>query len=167
MLDEEYKEYKYTLDNIEKFTWIDEENYKNKMNEVIELLSELLDSNEQELKITNNPYNEAIGKIIDNKLYVISASHEWILEDRRLIKNEYFNGIVLATGKSIKEFINEDKRIDVFNLKAYTGNLEAFKEGLKKVDSGKLVTLFPTNEDITLQGIKMLPRLERELQRVS
>ena len=167
MLDEEYKEYKYTLDNIGKFTWIDEENYKNKMNEVIELLSELLEDNGEELKITNNPYNEAIEKIIDSQLYNISASHDWILKDRRLIKNEYFNAMVIATGKAIKEFIEEGKRIDVFNLKAYTGNLESFKEGLKKVDSGKLVTLFPTNEDITLQGIKMLSRLEKELQRVS
>lgn len=167
MLGEEYKEYKYTLDNIEKFTWIDEENYKNKMNEIIDLLSDLLDSNEEKLEITNNPYKEEIEKIVDDKLYNVSASHDWILKDSRLIKNEYFNGVVLATGKSIKEFINEGKRIDVFSLKAYTGNLEAFKEGLKKVDSGNLVTLFPTAEDLEMRKIKMLPRLERELQRVS
>lgn len=164
MLDEEYK---YTLDNIEKFTWIDEENYKKEMNQVIELLSDLLEYNGEEIEINNNPYSEAIEKIIDGQLYNISASHDWILKDSRLIKNEYFNGLVLATGKAIKEFIEEGKRIDVFNLKAYTGNLEAFKEGLKKVDSGNLVTLFPTAEDLEMRKIKMLPRLERELQRVS
>lgn len=165
MLDEEYKEYKYTIENIEKFTWINEENYKNKMNEIINLLSELLDSYGEELEITNNPYSEAIEKIVDDKLYSISASYDWIIKDSRLIRNDYFNSIVLATGKSVKEFINEGKRIDVFNLKPYTGNLEAFKEGLRKVDTGKLINLFPSSEDIALQGVKMLPRLEKELQR--
>lgn len=166
MLDEEYKEYKYTIENIERFTWIKEENYKNKMNEIVNLLSELLDSYGEELEITNNPYSEAIEKIVDDKLYSINASYDWIIRDSRLIRNDYFNSIVLATGKSLKEFINEGKRIDVFNLKPYTGNLEAFKEGLRKVDTGKLINLFPSSEDIVLQGVKMLPRLEKELQRV-
>lgn len=167
MLDEEYKEYKCTIDNIEKFKWINEENYKNKMDKIISLLSELLDSYGEELKIINNPYNKAVEKIIDSKLYIISASHDWIVKDSRLIKNDYFNGVILATGKAIKEFINEGKRIDVFNLKAYIGNIEAFKEGLRKVDTGKIINLFPTKEDITLQRVKMLPRLEKELKRVS
>lgn len=165
MLDEEYKEFKYTIDNIKKFTWINEENYKNKMNEVIGLLGDLLDTYGEELGIINNPYSEAIEKIIDNKLYIVNAGYDWIVNDSRLIRNDYFNAIVLATGKSIKEFINEGKRIDIFNLKPYTGNLEAFKEGLRKVDTGKIISLIPTKEDIALQGVKMLPRLERELQR--
>ena len=167
MLDEEYKEYKYTLDNIEKFTWIKEENYKKEMDQVIRLLGDLLDDNGEEIEIVNNPYSEAIEKIVDSQLYNISASHDWIIKDSRLIRNDYFNAIVLTTGKAIKEFINEGRRIDVFNLKPYMDNIEAFKEGLEKVDNGNLVTLFPTNDDIEIRNVKMLPRLEKELKRVS
>lgn len=167
MLDEESKEYKYTLENIEKFTWIKEENYKKEMDQVIGMLTELLDNNRQEIEINNNPYVEAVEKIVDDKLYNISASHDWIMKDSRLIRNDYFNAMVVCTGKAIREFIAEGKRIDVFNLKAYNGNIDVFKEGLSKCDNGKLVTLFPTSQDLEIRNIKMLDRLENELLRVS
>ena len=166
MLDEEYKEYKYTLENMEKFTWIKEEKYKAEYEELFIMLQDLIEENNNKLNIENNPYEAAIEKINDTELYEVDASHEWIMKDKRLIKNVYFNGLVLATGKSIKEFISEGKRIDVFNLKRYKGDLKAFMEGLYKCDTGKIISLIPTKEDKELMTVKMLPRLENELARI-
>lgn len=166
MLDEEYKEYKYTIDNIEKFTWIKEEKYKTEHEELFIMLQDLIEENDNKLNIENNPYENAIEKINDNELYEVSASHEWLMKDSRLIKNNYFNGLVVATGKAIREFIMEGKRIDVFNLKAIRNDIKAFTEGIIKCDTGKLISLIPTEQEKELMNIKMLPRLEKELQRV-
>lgn len=166
MLDEEYKEYKYTIENIEKFTWIKEEKYKAEYEELFIMLQDLIEENNNKLNIENNPYEAAIEKINDTELYEVDASHEWLMKDKRLIKNVYFNGLILATGKSIKEFISEGKRIDVFNLKRYKGDLKAFMEGLYKCDTGKIISLIPTKEDKELMTVKMLPRLENELARI-
>ena len=167
MLDEEYKEYKYTLENIEKFSWIKEEKYKAEYEELFIMLQDLIEENNNKLNIENNPYEIAIEKINDNELYEVSASHEWLMKDSRLIKNEYFNGVIVATGKAIKEFIMEGKRVDVFNLKAIRNDIKAFTEGIIKCDTGKLISLIPTEQEKELMNIKMLPRLEKELQRVS
>lgn len=166
MLEQEKYEYNYTINNIEKFKWINEENYKNEYKVIFELLNDLIEKNNIDVKIENNPYTAALEKIKEVELYEVSASHNWIMKDNRLIKNEYFNGVVLATGKAIKEFISEGKRIDVFNLKRYKGNLKVFTEGLYKCDTGKLISLIPTKEDRELMTIKMLPRLENELARI-
>lgn len=166
MLEQEKYEYNYTINNIEKFKWISEENYKNEYKVIFELLNDLIEKNNIDANIENNPYNAAVEGIKEVELYEVSASHNWIMKDSRLIKNEYFNGVVLATGKAIKEFISEGKRIDVFNLKRYKGNLKVFTEGLYKCDTGKLISLIPTKEDRELMTIKMLPRLENELARI-
>lgn len=166
MLEQEKYEYNYTINNIEKFKWISEENYKNEYKVIFELLNDLIEKNNIDANIENNPYNAAVAGIKEVELYEVSASHNWIMRDSRLIKNEYFNGVVLATGKAIKEFISEGKRIDVFNLKRYKGNLKVFTEGLYKCDTGKLISLIPTKEDRELMTIKMLPRLENELARI-
>ena len=166
MLEQEKYEYNYTMGNIQKFKWINEENYKNQYKTIFSLLEKLIKINNIDVKIENNPYTAAVEKINDTELYEVDASHEWIMKDNRLIKNEYFNGVVLATGKAIKEFINEGKRIDIFNLKRYKGNLKTFMEGLYKCDTGKLISLIPTKEDRELMTIKMLPRLENELARI-
>lgn len=166
MLEQEKYEYNYTINNIEKFKWINEENYKSEYKVIFELLNDLIEKNNIDVKIENNPYTAALEKIKEVELYEVSASHNWIMKDSRLIKNEYFNGVVLATGKAIKEFISEGKRIDVFNLKRYKGNLKVFTEGLYKCDTGKLISLIPTKEDRELMTIKMLPRLENELARI-
>lgn len=166
MLEQEKYEHNYTINNIEKFKWINEENYKSEYKVIFELLNDLIEKNNIDVKIENNPYTAALEKIKEVELYEVSASHNWIMKDNRLIKNEYFNGVVLATGKAIKEFISEGKRIDVFNLKRYKGNLKVFTEGLYKCDTGKLISLIPTKEDRELMTIKMLPRLENELARI-
>lgn len=165
MLDEEYKEYKYTLENIEKFTWIKEESYKNELDTILEMLDNLIEENNRKLNIANNPYTEAVEKINDNVLYEVEASHDWIMSDKRLIKNNYFNGVIVATGKALREFIQEGKGINVFNLKAIRNDIKVFTEGIIKCDAGKLISLIPTAEEIELMTVKMLPRLERELQR--
>ena len=131
-----------------------------------EELEKLIEENNIDVKIENNPYTAAVEEIKEPELYEVTASHDWVMKDNRLIKNEYFNGVVLATGKAIKEFINEGKRIDVFNLKRYKGNLKAFTEGLYKCDTGKLISLIPTKEDRELMTVKMLPRLKNELARI-
>lgn len=166
MIEQEKYEYNYTINNIEKFKWINEENYKNEYKVIFELLNDLIEGNNLDVNIENNPYTAALERIKEVELYEVSASHNWIMKDSRLIKNEYFNGVVLATGKAIKEFISEGKRIDVFNLKRYKGNLKVFTEGLYKCDTGKLISLIPTKEDRELMTIKMLPRLENELARI-
>ena len=166
MMDQEKAEYNYTMENIQRFKWINEENYKNQYNTIFSLLEKLIEENNIDVKIENNPYTAAVEEIKDPELYEVSASHNWVMKDNRLIKNEYFNGVVLATGKAVKEFINEGKRIDVFNLQRYKGNLKAFKEGLYKCDTGKLISLIPTKEDRELMTVKMLPRLENELARI-
>lgn len=166
MIEQEKYEYNYTINNIEKFKWISEENYKNEYKVIFGLLNDLIEKNNIDANIENNPYEAAIEKINDTELYEVDASHEWIMKDKRLIKNVYFNGLVLATGKSIKEFISEGKRIDVFNLKRYKGDLKAFMEGLYKCDTGKIISLIPTKEDKELMTVKMLPRLENELARI-
>lgn len=166
MLDQEKAEYNYTMENIQKFKWINEENYKNQYKTIFGLLKKLIEENNVNVKIGNNPYTAAVEEIKEPELYEVNASHDWVMKDNRLIKNEYFNGIVLATGKAIKEFINEGKRIDIFNLKRYKGNLKVFTEGLYKCDTGKLISLIPTKEDRELMTIKMLPRLENELARI-
>ena len=166
MLDQEKAEYNYTMENIQKFKWINEENYKNQYKTIFSLLEKLIEENDIDVKIENNPYTAAVEEIKDPELYEVNANHDWVMKDNRLIKNEYFNGVVLATGKAIKEFINEGKRIDVFNLKRYKGNLKAFTEGLYKCDTGKLISLIPTKEDRELMTVKMLPRLENELARI-
>lgn len=166
MLDQENAEYNYTMENIQKFKWINEENYKNQYKTIFSLLEKLIEKNNIDVKIENNPYTAAVEEIKDLELYEVNAGHDWVMKDNRLIKNEYFNGVVLATGKAIKEFINEGKRIDVFNLKRYKGNLKAFMEGLYKCDTGKLISLIPTKEDRELMTVKMLPRLKNELARI-
>ena len=166
MLDQEKTEYNYTMENIQKFKWINEENYKNQYKTIFGLLEKLIEENNIDVKIENNPYTAAVEEIKDPELYEVSASHNWVMKDNRLIKNEYFNGVVLATGKAVKEFINEGKRIDVFNLRQYKGNLNVFMEGLYKCDTGKIISLIPTKEDRELMTIKMLPRLENELARI-
>lgn len=166
MLDQEKAEYNYTIENMQKFKWINEENYKNQYKTIFSLLEKLIEENDIDVKIENNPYISAVEEIKDPELYEVNAGHDWVMKDNRLIKNEYFNGIVLATGKAIKEFINEGKRIDIFNLKRYKGNLKTFMEGLYKCDTGKLISLIPTKEDKELMAIKMLPRLENELARI-
>lgn len=166
MLEQEKYEYNYTMENIQKFKWINEENYKNQYKTIFSLLEKLIEENDIDVKIENNPYISAVEEIKDPELYEVNAGHDWVMKDNRLIKNEYFNGVVLATGKAIKEFINEGKRIDVFNLKRYKGNLKAFKEGLYKCDTGKLISLIPTKEDRELMTVKMLPRLKNELARI-
>lgn len=166
MLDQEKAEYNYTMENIQKFKWINEENYKNQYKTIFSLLEKLIEENDIDVKIENNPYTAAVEEIKDPELYEVNAGHDWVMKDNRLIKNEYFNGVVLATGKAIKEFINEGKRIDVFNLKRYKGNLKAFMEGLYKCDTGKLISLIPTKEDRELMTVKMLPRLKNELARI-
>lgn len=166
MLDNEYKEYKYTLENIEKFKWINKEEYIKEYEKIFQVLENALEQNKEELIIKYNPYSVAVEKIQDNILYEIPASHNWILKDNRLIKNSYCNDIVVATGKAIKEFIKEFKYIDPFNLKPLKIDLQAFKEGLKKVDNGLVIPLIPTKEDRELLKIKMLDRLNSELTRV-
>ena len=166
MLDQEKAEYNYTMENMQKFKWINEENYKNQYKTIFSLLEKLIEENNIDVKIESNPYTSAVEEIKDAELYEVSASHNWVMKDNRLIKNEYFNGIVLATGKAIKEFINEGKRIDIFNLKRYKGNLNVFMEGLYKCDTGKLISLIPTKEDRELMTVKMLPRLKNELARI-
>lgn len=163
---EEKISYNYTIKNIENFSYINEEEYKKEYEELFLYLESLLEKNQEKIDIINDPFVEAVEKINDTKLYKITATHEWIISDSRLIKNDYCNGIVLATGKAIKEFIEENVYINPFDLKEYTGDLQAFKEGLKRVDNGKLITLFPTSEDVEMSKVKMLPRLERELLRV-
>lgn len=166
MLDQEKAEYNYTMENMQKFKWINEENYKNQYKTIFSLLEKLIEENNIDVKIENNPYTSAVEEIKDPELYEVNAGHDWVMKDNRLIKNEYFNGVVLATGKAIKEFINEGKRIDVFNLKRYKGNLKSFMEGLYKCDTGKLISLIPTKEDKELMTVKMLPRLKNELARI-
>ena len=166
MLDQEKAEYNYTIENIQRFKWINEENYKNQYKTIFSLLEKLIEENNIDVKIENNPYTAAVEEIKDPELYEVNASHDWVMKDNRLIKNEYFNGVVLATGKAIKEFSNEGKRIDIFNLKRYKGNLKAFMEGLYKCDTGKLISLIPTKEDRELMTVKMLPRLKNELARI-
>lgn len=166
MLEQEKYEYNYTINNIEKFKWINEENYKNQYKTIFSLLEKLIEENNIDVKIENNPYTAAVEEIKDPELYEVSASHNWVMKDNRLIKNVYFNGLVLATGKAIKEFINEGKRIDVFNLRQYKGNLNVFMEGLYKCDTGKIISLIPTKEDKELMTVKMLPRLKNELARI-
>ena len=166
MLEQEQAEYSYTIDNINKFTWIDEDSYKQEYKIIFSLFNKLINEYGEDIEINNNPYNEAIENINDRELYEVSASHNWIIKDSRLIKNEYYNGITIATGKAIREFINEGKRVDVFNLKQYKGDLEAFKTGLYKCDTGKIISLIPTKEDRELMKVKMLPRLIKELNRI-
>lgn len=166
ILEQENAEYNYIINNIEKFKWINEENYKNEYKVIFELLNDLIEKNNIDANIENNPYTAAVEEIKEVELYEVNASHNWIIKDSRLIKNEYFNGVVLATGKAIKEFIDEGKRIDVFNLKRYKGDLKAFMEGLYKCDTGKIISLIPAKEDKELMTVKMLPRLENELARI-
>ena len=166
MLDQEKAEYNYTMENIQKFKWINEENYKNQYKTIFGILKKLIEENNVNVKIESNPYTAAVEKIKEPELYEVNAGHDWVMKDNRLIKNEYFNGVVLATGKAIKEFINEGKRIDVFNLRQYKGDLNVFKEGLYKCDTGKLISLIPTKEDRELMTVKMLPRLKNELARI-
>ena len=167
MLDNEYKEYKYTIENINKFTWINEEDYKKEYQEIFSLLSDLLEEHEEEIELINNPYSAAVEKIQDNLIYELSASHEWLISDIRLIKNSYCNDVVVATGKAIKEFIREFKAINPFNLQVLKIDLNAFKEGLKKADNGLVIPLIPTQQDRELMKIKMFDRLEKELERVA
>ena len=167
MLDNEYKEYKYTIENINKFTWINEEDYRKEYQEIFSLLSDLLEEHEEEIELINNPYSAAVEKIQDNLIYELSASHEWLISDIRLIKNSYCNDVVVATGKAIKEFIREFKAINPFNLQVLKIDLNAFKEGLKKADNGLVIPLIPTQQDRELMKIKMFDRLEKELERVA
>lgn len=166
MLDNEYKEYKYTLENINKFKWINEEDYRKEYQEIFNVLSDLLEEHEEEIELINNPYSVAVEKIQDNLIYEVPASHDWLVNDIRLIKNAYCNDVTVATGKAIKEFIREFKAINPFNLQVLKIDLNAFKEGLKKVDNGLIISLIPTKQDRELMKIKMFDRLEKELARV-
>lgn len=168
MIEQETQELNYTLANREKFSsYMNIDDYEQEKKEVIELLEQLLKENNSIIELKENPYTEAIEQIEESKLYIVEPSHDWLLKDNRLIRNDYMNAVTIATGKAVREFIKEGKGISPFNLKQFTGDLNYFTTGLKKVDSGQLITIFPTKQDLELKNIKMLDRFKKELERVS
>lgn len=117
------------------------------------------------LVLDNELYKEAYEDINNSNLYVVNFTKKRVIEDARIILNGAFNDIQVVTGLTIKEMIKEGLGINVLNLEEYKGNLNAFKEGLNKVDNGFIINLMPSEIDKELNKIKMLSRLESELKR--
>lgn len=168
MIEQETQGLNYTLANREKFSsYMNIDSYEEEQKQMINILNDILQDNNEVVEIKENPYTEAIEQIEESNLYILNPSHDWLLKDNRLIRNDYMNAVIVATGKAVKEFISEGAGISPFNLKEFTGNLNAFKEGLRKCDNGNLITLFPTKQDQELKNIKMLDRFKKELERIS
>lgn len=117
--------------------------------------------------INNELYNEVVNSIKDTELYEIQTNNKTVITDNRYIKNIPCNGLTVITGKTVKELMKESSGIDILNLKVLRLFDNVFKEGLLKHDTGKVFSLFPSQEDKQLQSIKFMDRLNYEIQRAT
>lgn len=141
--------------------------YARYLNKIVEDIDEKLAKEINNINLDNKAYKDAIEKIDDNQLYKVEFPKEKVIDDNRIILNMAMNGVQVATGLSIKEFIKENKAIDIINLDKYTGDLEWFKNRLTAIDNGTIINLFPNGADKKVGRVSMRDRLERELLRAS
>jgi hypothetical protein len=167
MLDEEQSEFNYTMNNIEKFVYMNAEEYEKGKLECIEFLNNLLVDNSREIVIKDDPYQRALNTIENNNLYEIEADSKAVIVDNRYIKNVYCNGLTVVTGLTIKELIQEGRGVDILHLKPLKMPLDIFMEGIKKHDLKQIRTLFPTATDKALENIIFIDRLQNELSRAN
>lgn len=140
--------------------------YVRYLNKIVEDIDGSLEKKIDSLNIDNKDYNKALENIKEENLYITNFNSNMILEDERIILNTSLNDLQIVTGLAIKEMIKENKGVNIFNLKTYNGNLNIFKEQLKKVENGKICILLPNETDIKLSEINFTNRLEKELLRV-
>lgn len=140
--------------------------YVRYLNKIVEDIEGNLEKKINNLNMDNKDYKKALENIKEDSLYITNFNQNAILKDERIILNIGLNDIQITTGLTIKEMIKENKNIDIFNLKEYKGDLEIFKEQLKKVEDGEICILMPTEMDTKLSGISFTDRLKNELLRV-
>lgn len=138
--------------------------YARYLNKIVEDVDGNL-SKKINLVLDNKLYKETYEDINNSSLYIVNFTKKRVIEDKRIILNGAFNDIQVVTGLTIKEMLKEGTGINILNLEEYKGNLNAFKEGLSKVDNGFIINLISTEIDKEISNIKMLSRLESELKR--
>lgn len=140
--------------------------YLNKLVEGEELIINSISSTEEiNIKVDNKKYNNSYDLINDNDLYIINSSYDEILKDDRIILSQYLNDLKLVTGKTLKEFIEENRSIDIINIEKCNYSIEILEEALYKSDNGLITLLFPNSKEIELSKVSMLKRLYNELER--
>jgi hypothetical protein len=167
MIEQEQAEFDYTMKSIDKFDYMNAEEYEKEKLKCIEFLTSLLLDNETKTIIDNDPFAEALNTLEDNNLYEIEADSKMVIADNRYIKNVYCNGLTVVTGLTIKELIAEGQGVDILHLKPLKMPLDIFMEGLKKHDLKQIKTLFPTATDKALENIIFMDRLQNELSRAN
>jgi len=119
---------------------------------------------EKELKtnivIDNSILNKTLELITDTKLYKINASNNRIINDTRIIYCDYL-GLIMVTGKALKEMIREGNAS--LDIKEVPQTTNIIMECILKMENGLVQNL--SAEPSPLDNIKFSERLKKELTR--
>lgn len=110
--------------------------------------------------IDNTIINNTLELITDTKLYKINASNNRIINDTRIIYCDYL-GLILVTGKALKEMIKEGNAS--FDIKEVKQTNDIIMECILKTENGLVQNLLA--KPSPLDNIKFSERLKKELTR--